>query len=179
MQNDIQRVLFNVEELDNMCKRLGEQISKDYKGKELLIVGVLKGCNPFMADLLKYITIPCKIDYIICSSYHGGTTSGGFVELKKDVEQSVENKHVIIVEDIVDTGRTLNMVSELFKERRCLSVEVCALLDKKEGRVVEFNAKYVGSDVENHFVVGYGLDYAELYRNLPYIGILKESVYKK
>ena len=179
MHNDIKRILFNVEQLDSICKRLGTQISNDYQGKELLIIGVLKGCNPFMSDLLKYITIPCKIDYIICSSYHGGTTSGGFVELKKDVEQSVENKHIIIVEDIVDTGRTLNMVSELFKSRKCLSVEVCTLLDKKEGRVVEFTPKYIGDDVENLFVVGYGLDYAELYRNLPYIGVLNESVYKK
>ena len=178
MHNDIERILFNENELNKLCKRLGEQISKDYEGKELLLVGVLKGCNPFMADLVKYITIPCQLDYMICSSYCG-TQSTGFVELKKDVSLSVENKHVIIIEDIVDTGRTLDMICKLFKDRKCASVEVCTLLDKKEGRVVNFQPKYIGNDVENLFVVGYGLDYDEYYRNLPYIGILKESVYKK
>ena len=178
MKNDIKEILFSTEELEGFCKRLGTEISKDYYGKDLLVIGVLKGCNPFMADLLKYITIPCQIDYMICSSY-SGTKSTGFVQIVKDVNVSVENKHVIIVEDIVDTGRTLNMVCDLFKERKCASVEVCTLLDKKEGRVLEFTPKYIGTDVQNLFVVGYGLDYNEYYRNLPYIGVLKEEVYKK
>lgn len=179
MNNDILKILFTSEEIDSFCKKLGEQISNDYRGKDLILIGVLKGCSPFIADLMKYITIPVQIDYMSCSSYHGTTSSSGIVEVKKDITISIENKHVLFIEDIVDTGKTIKMLQELFKKRKSASVEVCTLLDKIEGRVVEFTPKYIGSTVENYFVVGYGLDYDEYYRNLPYIGILKESVYKK
>lgn len=178
MNSDIKKIILNEDELKQICKRLGQQITNDYLNKELLIVGVLNGCNPFMADLLKNIDLPLKLDYIIVSSYHG-RESTGVVNLKKDLYEDILGKHVLIVEDIVDTGRTLKMITELFSHRRALSVETCCLLDKKEGRIIDFNPKYTGYDVPNEFVVGYGLDYNGYYRNLPYIGVLKEEIYTK
>lgn len=178
MEKDIKKILLSKEDLDLICKKLGNTISNDYKDKELVLIGVLNGCNPFMADLMRYITIPLNVDYIVVSSYHGKESSG-VVNLKKDIYIDIENKDILIIEDIIDTGRTLQMISELFSHRKANSVEVCCLLDKPEGRVIDFNAKYVGTSVPKEFVVGYGLDYNEYYRNLPYVGVLKEEIYTK
>lgn len=178
MNNDILKVVISKEEIEDVCKKLGEQISKDYKDKKPIIVGLLKGCQPFMSDLVKYIKTYIKLDYMVASSYEG-ITSTGHVTVKKDIETFVEGEDVIIVDDIIDTGFTLKSVVCLFKEKKVRSVKTCCLLDKPEGRKVDLKADYVGLTVPNEFVVGYGLDYNGYYRNLPYIGVLKPEVYKK
>jgi hypoxanthine phosphoribosyltransferase len=177
MMNDIKKILVTEEEIQEMCKKLGQQISEEYKGKEVVVVGMLKGGIPFMMDLLKYITIPVIIDFMQISSFHGGRTATNLV-FKKDIETNVANKHVIIVDDIVDSARTIKEVFRLFATRHVASIECACLLDKPSGRVVEFTPKYVGTLVPNEFVVGYGLDYDDYYRNLPFIGVLKEEIYK-
>ncbi|MFA5544013.1 MAG: hypoxanthine phosphoribosyltransferase, partial [Bacilli bacterium] len=144
-----------------------------------LIVGLLKGCIPFLAELVKHIDIYCQIEFMSVQSYHGGTASTGNVKITKDLDVSVEGRDVIIAEDIVDTGRTINVVKELLKYRGAASVEVVTLLDKPQGRTEEFVPKYIGVTIPKEFVVGFGLDYDEYYRNLPYVGILKQEVYEK
>lgn len=178
MINDIKKVSLSVEKIAEICKRLGQQISSDFEGKEPVFIGLLKGCNPFMVDLLKEVTIKCSIDYLDVSSYNG-TSSTGVVVLHKDFRTNVEGKNVIIVDDILDSGRTLQEVKKLILKRGAKDIKLCVLLDKPEGRVVDIEADYVGDLVPNEFVVGYGLDYNELYRNLPFIGVLKEEVYSK
>lgn len=175
--NEIKEILVSKEEIQAICERLGKQISKDYEGKELVVVGMLKGGTPFMMDLIKNIEIPMIMDFMQISSFHGGTVATNLV-FKKDIEINVHNKHVIIVDDIVDSARTIAEVLRLFETRKVASIEVACLLDKPSGRMVEFTPKYIGTTVPDAFVVGYGLDYQELYRNLPYVGILDESVYK-
>lgn len=177
MNNDIKKISVSKEEIQEICRRLGSQISKDFKGKIPHFLGLLNGCNPFMVDLLKEVTIPCTLDYIKVSSYEG-TASTGNVQIKGDAP-IVKDRDVIIVDDILDTGRTLKAVKELILSLGAKSVTICVLLDKPEGRVVQIEPWYVGGLVPNEFVVGYGLDYNELYRNLPYIGVLKEEVYSK
>lgn len=177
MDNDILKVSISKEELDNMVKNIGNQINNDYKGKNPLIIGILKGAVPFMNDLLKVITLKVTTDYLRVSSYQG-TKSTGTITIKGDIPD-VKDKDVIIVEDIIDTGRTLKELKKLFEENGAKSIKIATLLDKPEGRKVEIEADYVGGIVPNEFVVGYGLDYNEYYRNLPYIGVLKEEVYKK
>lgn len=177
LENDIKKVSVSVEELALMNKRLGSQISKDYEGKCPMLVGLLKGCLPFMSDLFKNITIPCTIDYFKVSSYKG-TQSTGVINVKGEC-LDVDAKDVIIVDDILDTGRTLKAVKELLIAHGAKSVKVCVLLDKPEGRKVGISADYVGGNVPNEFVVGYGLDYNDLYRNLPYVGVLKDEIYQK
>ena len=179
MQNDIKYVLVSEEKIDEINNRLGALISKDYQGKQLLVVGLLKGCVPFMSDLCKKITIPMEVEYMSVSSYHGNISSSGDVKIKKDLDISVKDRDISILEDIVDTGQTLKTITELLKYRGARSVEVATLIDKPEGRVVDFKPKYVGTTIPKEFVVGYGLDYNELYRNLPYIGVLKEEIYNK
>ena len=181
MQNDIKEILISYEEIKSRCQDLGKQINEDYKGKTPIILGLLKGSIPFMAEMLKTISLYCQTEYMCVSSYHGGTSSSGEVKIIKDLDVSVKDRDIIIVEDIVDTGLTLTTIIKLLLHRGARSVEVCTLLDKKEGRKpgYELTPKYIGFDCPNAFVVGYGLDYNELYRNLPYIGILKEEVYKK
>ncbi len=179
MKNDILKVLVSEEEIKAMCKRLGEEISRDYEGKTPLVVGLLKGCVPFMAELTKYITIKIEMDFMVASSYHGTINTIGDVKIKKDLDSSVSGRDVIIVEDIVDTGNTLSTICELLKIRGAKSIEVATLLDKPEGRVIDFNPKYVGTLVPKEFVVGFGLDYNEYYRNLPYIGVLKPEIYER
>lgn len=177
MENDIKKILVSEKEIQDICKRLGKEISNDYAGKCPILIGLLKGCEPFMSDLCKNITTHCKLEYMRVSSY-AGTGSTGNIEIKSDVAIDVRGKDVIIIDDIVDTGRTTLLIKNLFEQRGANSVEVCCLLDKPEGRVVEVEVKYIGGYVPNEFVVGYGLDYNELYRNLPFIGVLKEEMYK-
>ncbi|MBO5066369.1 MAG: hypoxanthine phosphoribosyltransferase [Clostridia bacterium] len=177
IMNDIERVLISEEELGNIVKRMGEQITQDYTGKDLLLVSVLKGSVIFMADLMREIKLPCNIDFMAVSSYGSGTKSSGVVKIIKDLDQSIEGKDLLIVEDILDSGRTLNYIREILTARNPKSIKICTLFDKPERREVDLYADYIGAPVPNEFIVGYGLDYNEYYRNLPSIGILKRSVY--
>ena len=180
MLKDIQKVFFSKEELEAIARRLGSQISRDYENRNLLIVSVLKGSVIFMADLMRNITIPCKIDFITASSYHAGTESSGTVSVTDDLSvKDVHGYDILIVEDILDTGRTLQKLSDIFAGKGANSVTICTLLDKPERRdkSVKIKPTYIGATVENEFVVGYGLDYDQKYRNLPFIGILKPEVY--
>lgn len=176
MKNKIERVLFSEEEIIEKCKELGKTISDEYRGKNVLLVGLLKGSIPFMAELSKYIDIEVAYDYMKVSSYSGVESTN--VVLKQDIEQDIEGKVVLIIEDILDTGKTLSTVIKMLKERNPEDIQIVTLLDKKEGRKVDIKAKYVGFEIPNAFVVGFGLDYNERFRNLPYVGILKEEVYK-
>ena len=179
MFNDIDRVLISQEELSNVVKELGKKISEDYKDKDLLLVSILKGSVIFMADLMREITIPCNIDFMAVSSYGSGTKSSGVVKIIKDLDSSIEGKDLLIVEDILDSGRTLSYIREILLARNPKSIKICTLFDKPERREVDLYADYIGARVPNEFIVGYGLDYNEYYRNLPYIGVLKESVYSE
>ncbi|MDA3931363.1 MAG: hypoxanthine phosphoribosyltransferase [Tenericutes bacterium] len=179
LEKDIERVLVNHDEIVKVSKKLGEQITLDYVDKKPLIIGLLNGCLPFLAELMKHIDLYCEYEVMSVKSYHGGTKSVGNVKIVKDLDVSVEGRHVIIAEDIVDTGRTINVVKELLIYRGAASVEVATLLDKPEGRIEAYTPKYIGVTIPKLFVVGFGLDYDDYYRNLPYVGILKESVYKK
>lgn len=178
MREDIQSVLFTEAEIREKTKELGKRISQDYEGKEPLLIGILKGSVVFMADLLKEIDIFCSMDFMAVSSYGNSTTTSGVVRILKDLDHEIEGKHVIIVEDIIDTGITLKYLLEYLRARKPASIEVVCLLNKPERRRAEINVKYIGFNVPDYFLIGYGLDYAEKYRNLPCIGILKESVYK-
>lgn len=177
MHKDCERVLISEEELKIMVKNIAAKISEDYKGKNLLLVGLLKGSVVFMADLMKELEVDCKIDFICVSSYGSSTESNGRVNLIKDVSQPVEGMDVLIVEDIIDSGNTLSFILKYFEAKGVSSVKICTLLSKPERRVVEIPVDYVGAEIPDEFVIGYGLDYAENYRNLPYVGILKRSVY--
>jgi hypoxanthine phosphoribosyltransferase len=160
-------------------QRIGAEISRDYAGKDLLMVGILKGSVVFMTDLMRALDIPCSIDFMVVSSYGAGSTSSGIVQIIKDIGQSIEGRDVLLVEDILDSGKTLSYVTRMLKTRNPASIRVCTLLDKPARRKADIQADYKGYDVPDEFIVGYGLDYAEKYRNLPYIGVLKRSVYEK
>lgn len=177
LENDIKKVLYTEEDIIRKTKELGAQLTEDYKDKNPLLVGVLKGSVPFMAELMKHIDTHVEIDFMVVSSYHGGTTSSGEVKILKDVDTNVEGRDIIFIEDIIDTGRTLKYLRDMFKYRQAKSVKIATLFDKPEGRVVEIDADYFCYDVPNEFIVGFGLDYAENYRNLPYVGVLKEEIY--
>ncbi|QGU96903.1 hypoxanthine phosphoribosyltransferase [Clostridium bovifaecis] len=179
MVNDIEKVLFTEKEIGERIKEIGQEISEDYKGKDLILVGVLKGSVPFMADLMKKIEISCSMDFMAVSSYGNSTETSGVVRILKDLDFEIENKHVLIVEDIVDSGITLKYLKKYLSAKNPASVEIACLLNKPERREAEIDVKYLGFNVPNYFLVGYGLDYAEKYRNLPFVGILKENVYKK
>lgn len=178
LEQDIKKVLYSEDDIVIKTKELAQQLTVDYAGKNPLLVGVLKGSVPFMAELMKSIDTHVEIDFMVVSSYHGGTASSGEVKILKDVDTSVEGRDVIFVEDIIDTGRTLKALCDLFASRKAKSVKVVTLFDKPEGRQVEIEADYVCFNVPNEFIVGFGLDYAENYRNLPYVGVLKEEVYE-
>lgn len=178
LDKDVEKVLYSERELSRMISRLGKQISEDYKDKNLLLVSILKGSVVTMADLMRAITIPCRIEFMVVSSYGSGHTSSGSVRIIKDLDCPLEDFDVLIVEDILDSGITLNYLRGLLLDRKPKSLRICTLLDKPEGRRVELKADYVGVNIPNAFIVGYGLDYAEKYRNLPYIGILRKSVYE-
>lgn len=177
MHKDCERILISQEELSTMVKGMAQKISQDYKDKNLVIVGLLKGSVVFMADLMKELDVDCKIDFICVSSYGAGTESSGRVNIIKDVSQSVEGMDVLIVEDIIDSGNTLSFILKYFEAKGASSVKICTLLSKPDRRVVHIPIDYVGTEIPDEFVIGYGLDYAEKYRNLPYVGILKRSVY--
>lgn len=179
MHENIERVLVSEEELHRINVRLGAQITTDYAGKNLLVVGILKGSVLFMADLIREIQLPCKLDFLAVSSYGGDTRSSGVVKIVKDIDIELENYDVLLVEDILDSGRTLSYVCDMLRTRYPASIRVATLLDKPERRVVDLKADYVGTSVPDEFVVGYGLDFDQRYRNLPYIGQLKRSVYEK
>ena len=180
MLKDIEKVYYSVETLQDIVADLGKRISEDYKDKNLLLVSVLKGSVVFMADLMRAITIPCEIDFMCVSSYKDGTTSSGAVKIIKDLDINLEGKDVLIVEDILDSGRTLSYLKSILMTRNPRSFKICTLLDKPERRAVpDLFADYSGAEVPDEFVVGYGLDYAEKYRNLPYIGVLKREVYSE
>ncbi|SHH19901.1 hypoxanthine phosphoribosyltransferase [Anaerosphaera aminiphila DSM 21120] len=173
---EIEEILYSEEVVMQKCRELGERITADYEG-ELLVVGILKGAVPFMAELIKRIDLPIIIDFMDVSSYEGTTTSGE-VRILKDLEFRVEGRDVLIVEDIIDTGLTLSYLTEVLKKRGAKSIEICSLLTKPKRRKVFVDTKYVGFEVDDKFVVGYGMDYNEKYRNLPFVGILSEEVYK-
>lgn len=175
----MERVLFSQEQLAEKTKELGKQLTKDYQDKNPLVVGILKGAMPFLSDLVKEMDIYLEMDYMDVSSYGNGTVSSGEVKIVKDLNTNVEGRDLLLVEDIIDSGRTLSYLADMFKYRKARSVKIVTLLDKPEGRVVDITADYVGFLVPNEFVVGYGLDYAERYRNLPYIGILKPEIYEE
>lgn len=166
-------VLLSEEEVNARIKELGEQISKDYEGKNIHLICILKGASFFMCELAKRITRPVTIDFMSLSSYGSGTESAGVVKIVKDTTDPLEGRNVLVVEDIVDTGRTLKYLVELLKDRGAADVKLCALLDKPERRVVDIEADYTGFNIPDEFVVGYGLDYDQKYRNLPYIGVVK------
>jgi len=178
MQADIKSVLITEREIVEKCQEIGSQLTKEYSGKFPLLIGVLKGATPFMADLSRHIDTHVEMDFMDVSSYGSGTRSTGEVRILKDLDAKVEGREVIIVEDIIDSGLTLSYLVDLFKYRKANSVKIVTLLDKPEGRTAKIKADIIGFEVPNEFVVGYGLDYNERYRNLPYIGILKSEVYE-
>lgn len=177
MKDDILKVLLSKEEIAERVKFLGETITADYEGQEVFFLGVLKGCFVFMADLLRNVDLKCDMDFMAVSSYGSGTTTTGAVKITKDLNKDIEGKHLIIVEDILDSGVTLSYLKGYLSARKPASIKIVTLLDKPERRKADIKADYFGFTVPDEFVVGYGLDYAEKYRNLPYIGVLKPEVY--
>lgn len=179
MLKDIKSIMISEEEIAKKVKELGRQLTEEYKGKDLLIVGILKGCMLFLSDLVRAIDLPLTMDFMVVSSYGTTTKSSGVVRIIKDLEREIEGKHILIVEDIVDTGLTLSYLVENFKTRNPKSVKICSLLDKPDRRKAQVDIEYVGFKIPDEFVVGYGLDYGENYRNLPYVCVLKPEVYTK
>lgn len=176
MHKDVKEILYTHEDIVLKCQELGQQITNDYQGKELVLVGLLKGSVPFLAELSQYVELDATFDYMDVSSYDGVESRS--VTIKKDLDQDVKGKDILLVEDILDTGKTLTTVRAMLKERGAASVEIATMLDKKEGRTYPIEAKYVGYEIPNAFVIGFGLDFNEKYRNLPYVGILKEECYQ-
>ena len=174
---DVQEVLISAERMQARVAELGAQISRDYEGKNPVIVGVLVGAAVFTADLLRCITIPCFLDFVAISSYGKESRSSGVVRIIKDLDESVESRHVVIIEDIIDTGLTLNYLLDMMRHRNVASVKVCSMLDKPSRRLTNVEVDYVGFEVPDEFVVGYGLDFAQRYRNLPYVAVLDPTVY--
>ena len=177
MREDMERILLTEAELKERVAELGRQITEDYAGREPIFVGVLKGCFIFMADLLRSVELHCTMDFMAVSSYGDGTTTTGAVKINKDLSRDIAGRDVIIVEDILDSGVTLSYLKSYLSVRQPVSIRIITLLDKPSRRKADITADYSGFEVEDAFVVGYGLDYAERYRNLPYIGILKPEVY--
>ena len=173
---NVERILLSREDLDRITKNLGEQITKDYQGKKLLMVGILKGCFMFMADLMRYVELPCQMDFMICSSYGAGTESSGQIKIVKDLSVPIQDCHVLIVEDIIDSGRTLAYLIDILHKRNPNSIHLCTLLDKPERRVKkQVKVDYTCFTIPDEFVVGYGLDYDQKYRNLPFIGVVEQQ----
>ena len=179
LHDDIDYILYSEETLAETVKKLGEQISRDYKDRNLLLVSILKGSIVFMSDLMRSITIPCKIDFMAVSSYGSGVKSSGTVRILKDLDRDIRGYDVLIVEDILDSGMTLSYLMDLLYARNPNSIRICTLFDKPERRSVDIYADYKGIEVPDEFIVGYGLDYDEIYRNLPYVGVLKREIYDK
>ena len=177
MTDDIEKILLSSEDIQDKIKELGRRISEDYKDKNLLMVSILKGSVVFMADLMREITIPVRIDFMSVSSYGAGVKTSGVVKIVKDLDIPLEGYDLLIVEDILDSGLTLHYIMNILKSRNPNSISICTLLDKPERRKVDVKTDYFGFNIPDEFVVGYGLDYAEKYRNLKYIGVLKPSIY--
>jgi hypoxanthine phosphoribosyltransferase len=177
MHDDIEHILISERQLQDKIAELGKQITHDYRGKTLLLLGTLKGAVPFIADLARAIELPLEIDYMAVASYGSSTKTSGVVRIVKDLEGPINHKHVLIIEDIIDSGLTLHYLVDLLQRRNPLSLHICTLLDKQRIRLRTVNIDYTGFVIPDAFVVGYGLDYAQRYRNLPYIGILKPHVY--
>lgn len=177
MNDDIQQVLFSEEEIAEIVQKMGARISEDYKDKNLLMVSILKGSVVFMSDLMRAITIPCGIDFMAVSSYGSGVKTSGVVKIIKDLDINLKGYDVLVVEDILDSGLTLSYILELLRSRLPKSVKLCTLFDKPDRRTANVKADYTGSVVPDEFIVGYGLDYNQKYRNLPFVGILKPKVY--
>ncbi len=178
MHQDVESILFTESEIQTRVKELGEQISKDYKGKLPLVLGVLKGSFIFMSDLIRNMNIDLQLDFMVVSSYGRGVVTGGVVKIIKDVYIPLEGRDIIIVEDILDSGLTLDYISHILKDRNPSSIKIVTLLDKPSRRQADIQADYFGFEVPDEFVVGYGLDFDEKYRNLPYVGVLKPSLYE-
>ena len=179
LEQDIKKILISHDEIVTAARELRQKLTEDYQGKNPILVGILRGSVPFMAELIKHIDTHIELDFMLVSSYHGGTSSSGVINIIKDMDQDIKGRDILFVEDIIDTGKTLKSLKELFEGRQPASVKIATLLDKPEGRLVEIEADYTCFTIPNEFVVGYGLDYDENYRNLPYIGVLKEEVYSK
>ncbi|MBP1045935.1 hypoxanthine phosphoribosyltransferase [Enterococcus sp. BWM-S5] len=178
LEKDIKDILITKEQIAEKTAELGKQLTEDYKDNSPLVIGILKGAVPFLADIVREMDTHLEMDFMAVSSYGNATVSSGEVKIVKDLDTNVEGRHILIVEDIIDSGRTLAYLVDLFKYRKAASVKIVTFLDKPEGRVVDIDADYVGFNIPNEFVVGYGLDYAESYRNLPYVGVLKPEVYE-
>ena len=177
LEKDIESVLFSAEQLKQRVREIATEIEKDYAGKEIMLISVLRGSFVFMADLCRAIDLPCTIDFMSVSSYGKSTTSSGQVQITKDLSEDISGRHVIVIEDILDSGNTLSYLLRLLEHRHPASIRLCTLLDKPDRRTKPVQVHYSGFTIPDAFVVGYGLDYAEKYRNLPYIGILKPEVY--
>jgi len=175
-ERDIERVLISEQQIQDKLRELGEQITRDYEGRELLLLGVLKGAFVMMADLSRHIRIPLEVDFMAVASYGAATKTSGVVRILKDLDHDLEARHVLLIEDIVDSGLTLNYLLKNLRGRRPASLEVCALLTKPDRREIDVPVRYTGFEIPNRFVIGYGLDFAERYRNLPYVGVLDESL---
>ena len=175
--DDIEEVLIPQNVLQKRIEELGAQITKDLDGEDVVVIGVLKGCVIFLSDIFRHLDMKCDLDFMVCSSYENATESSGNVKIIKDINVDVKNKVVLVVEDIIDSGRTMHNLKEIFKVRQCTDFKICTLLDKKERRAVDIEADYIGFNVPNKFVVGYGLDYAGKYRNIPEVCVLKKEIY--
>ena len=176
LETGVSEVLIDAERLQDRIDQLGAEISSDYDGRDLLLVGVLKGAVFFMADLMRRLTVPCEIDFMAISSYGASTDSSGVVRILKDLDINIEGRHVLIVEDIIDSGLTLSYLVRTLEAREPAGLEVCALMTKPERREIDVDVRYVGFEIPNRFVIGYGLDFAERYRNLPYVGVLSPEL---
>jgi hypoxanthine phosphoribosyltransferase len=176
LEEAVGEVLIDAETLQARIRELGEEINADYSGREILLLGVLKGAVFFMADLMRTITVPCEIDFMAISSYGASTDSSGVVRILKDLDINIEGRHVLVIEDIIDSGLTLSYLIRNLESREPASLAVCALLTKPERREIEVDVRYTGFEIPNRFVIGYGLDFAERYRNLPYVGVLHDHL---
>jgi hypoxanthine phosphoribosyltransferase len=176
LESGVGEVLIEEDRLQSRIRELGAELSVDYAGRELLLVGVLKGAVFFMADLMRSLTVPCEIDFMAISSYGASTDSSGVVRILKDLDINIEGRHVLVVEDIIDSGLTLSYLLRNLESREPASLEICALLTKPSRREIDIPVRYVGFEIPNRFVIGYGLDYAERYRNLPYVGVLHPAL---
>jgi hypoxanthine phosphoribosyltransferase len=172
VEKGVSEILIDEDELQRRIAELGDEISADYRGRDLLLLGVLKGAVFFMSDLMRRLTIPCEIDFMAISSYGASTDSSGVVRILKDLDINIEGRHVLVVEDIIDSGLTLSYLLRMLESREPESLEICALLTKPERREIDVDVRYTGFEIPNRFVIGYGLDFAERYRNLPYVAVL-------
>lgn len=177
LKKDVKEVLFTAEEIQARVAEMGKLIENDYRGKDLLVIAVLKGANMFLSDLIRHIDLPMEVDFMAASSYGNTTESSGVVRILKDLDYSIEGKDVLLIEDLIDTGLTLHYLAENLKSRGPASFRICTLLDKPERRKIDIEVHYTGFDIPDEFIVGYGIDYSQHYRNLPCVATLKPEIY--